>query len=156
MTLIVIDVEMIENNIVKELGLYVDGIVRGYSFQPPKGFQPTHQSFWCTRHLHGINWTCGSLEYEELWSVLHHIKSHNGNYFAKGRQKCRLLSAVLQRNVENLDDYGCPKIHTLAFRNDDDSLDYVCSSYPIQHNTRLYCAERKAFVFGTWAACKFL
>ena len=43
MTLIVIDVEMIENNIVKELGLHVDGIVRGYSFQPPKRF-PTNTS----------------------------------------------------------------------------------------------------------------
>ena len=33
----------------------------------------------------------------------------NAEVFAKGVEKCRLLTGLLGQNVENLDDYGCPK-----------------------------------------------
>ena len=55
MSLVVLDIECIESNIVKELGVYKDGQTEGYSFLPPKKFKSTSQSFWCTQHLHGIN-----------------------------------------------------------------------------------------------------
>ena len=38
MSLIILDIECIENNIVKELGVYKDGQTGGYSFLPPKKF----------------------------------------------------------------------------------------------------------------------
>ena len=66
--------------------------------------------------------------------------------FAKGLEKCRLLTRLLAQNVENLDDYGCPKIEDLV---KPDSL-WICSSYPFRHKTRLQCAERKAKVYGEW------
>ena len=59
MNLVVFDIECIENNIVKELGVYKDGQTEGYSFLPPKKFKPTSQSFWCTQYLHGIIWSSG-------------------------------------------------------------------------------------------------
>ena len=34
--------------------------------------------------------------------------------FAKGLEKCRMLTSLLGQNVENLDDYGCPKIQDLV------------------------------------------
>ena len=68
----------------------------------------------------------------------------NAEVFAKGLQKCRLLTRFLGQNVEKLDDYGCPKIQALFKM---DSL-WVCSSYPFQHKTRLHCAERKTKVYG--------
>ena len=34
----------------------------------------------------------------------------NAEEFAKRVEKCRLLTRLLGQNVENLDDYGCPKI----------------------------------------------
>ena len=37
----------------------------------------------------------------------------NEEVFAKGLEKCRLLTRLLRQNVENLDDYGCPKIQHL-------------------------------------------
>ena len=40
MSLVVLDIESIENNIVKELGVYKDGKTEGYSFLPPKKFKP--------------------------------------------------------------------------------------------------------------------
>ena len=58
----------------------------------------------------------------------------NAEVFAKGLEKCRLLTNLLGRNVENLHDYGCPKIQDLVKT---DSL-WICSSYPIRHKTRLH------------------
>ena len=66
--------------------------------------------------------------------------------FAKGLEKCTVLTRLLGQNAENLDDYGCPKIQDL-FKTD--SL-CICSSYPFRRKTRLHCAERKANVYGEW------
>ena len=37
----------------------------------------------------------------------------NAEVFVKGFEKCRLLISFLGQNVENLEDYGCPKIQDL-------------------------------------------
>ena len=74
----------------------------------------------------------------------------NAEVFAKGFEKCRLLTRLLGHNVENLDDYGCPKIQDLLGERKADSS-WICSSYPFRHKTRLHCAERKAKVYGDWA-----
>ena len=70
--------------------------------------------------------------------------------FAKGLDKCRLLSRLLGQNVENLDDYGWPKVQDLVGEGKTDSS-WICSSYFFRHKTRLHCAERKAKVYGDWA-----
>ena len=38
MSCIVLDIELTEKNIIKELGLFIDGSVQGFSFCPPKTF----------------------------------------------------------------------------------------------------------------------
>ena len=150
MSLIVLDIELTEKNVIIELGLFIDGSVQGFSFCPPKTFKPNKQTTWSTNHLHGIGWSSGKLEYEKLFAVFYDIKVMNAEVFAKGIEKCRLLSRLLGQNVENLDDYGCPKFQDLAGEGKVDSL-WICSSYPFRHKTRLHCAERKAKVYGVWA-----
>ena len=150
MSLIVIDIELTEKNIIKELGLFIDGSVQGFSFCPPETFKPNKQTTWNTNHLHGIAWSSGKLEYEKLFAVFYDIKVMNAEVFAKGFEKCRLLTRLLGHNVENLDDYGCPKIQDLLGERKADSS-WICSSYPFRHKTRLHCAERKAKVYGDWA-----
>ena len=39
MSLVVFDIECLEGKIVKELGVFKDGIVLGYSFIPPKDYK---------------------------------------------------------------------------------------------------------------------
>ena len=63
MSLIVLDIELTDKNIVKELGLYSDGSPQGFSFCPPKTFKPNKHTTWNTSHLHGIAWSSGKLEY---------------------------------------------------------------------------------------------
>ena len=38
----------------------------------------------------------------------------NAEVFAKGVEMCRLLTRLLRQNVENLVDYGCPKMQDLV------------------------------------------
>ena len=144
---IVLDIELIEKNIIKKLGLYIDGPVQAFSFCPKKSSIPNKQTTWNTNHLHGIAWSSGKLEYEKLFADFYDIKLMKAEVFAKGLEKCRLLTNLLGRNAENLDDYGCPKIQDLV--KTDSS--WICSSYPFRQKTRLHCAEGKAKVYGDWA-----
>ena len=100
-----------------------------------------------TSHLHGIAWSSGKLDYEKLFAVFCDIKVMNPEVFAKGLEEYRLWSRLLGQNVENLDDYGYPKIQDLVKTDNP----WICSSYPFRHKTRLHCADRKAKVYGEWA-----
>ena len=57
-------------------------------------------------------WKC--VEYDKFFAVFYDIKVKNAEVFAKRLEKCRLLTNLLGQNVENLDDYGCPKIRDLV------------------------------------------
>ena len=143
MSCIVLDIELTDKNIIKELGLVIDGSVQGFSFCPPKTFKPNKQTTWNTSHLQGIAWSSGKLDYEKLFAVFYDIKLKNAEVFAKKLEKCRLLTTFLGQNVENLDNYGCPKIQDLV---KSDSL-WNCSSYPFRHKTASLCREESK---GVW------
>ena len=83
MSLVVFDIECIENKIVKELGVYQNGQTVGYSFLPPKKFKATSQSAWCTKHVHGINWNSGHEKYTELEKNIEKTKSSRNGVFCK-------------------------------------------------------------------------
>ena len=70
MSLIVLDIELTEKNIIKELGLFIDGFLQAFSFCPPKSFKSNKQTTWNTSHLHGIARSCGKLDYKKLFAVL--------------------------------------------------------------------------------------
>ena len=74
----------------------------------------------------------------------------NAEVFAKGFEKCRLLTRLLGQNVENLDDYGSPKIQDLVGEGKTNNS-WICFSYLFRHKARLHFAERKAKVYGDWA-----
>ena len=139
----VLDIELADKNVNKELGVFIDGKVQGYSFRPPKKYKPTKQAFWWTRNMHGIVWNRRRLDYSELSNIL--PRDVTGEYFEKGTEKCKILGNLLDRDVENLEDHGCPKVQDLV-----DEGNWICSSYPFRHKTTLHCAERDAKLFGNW------
>ena len=151
MSLIVLDIELTEKNIIKELGLSIDGSPQGFSFCAPKTFKPNRQTTWNTSHLHGTVWSSGKLDYDKLLAFFYDIKVMNAEVFANGLEKCRLLIRLFGQNVEKLDDYGCPKIQDLV--KTDSS--WVCSSYPFRHKIRLHCAEREIKLYGEKAMQHF-
>ena len=113
MTLVVFDIECLEGTVVKELGIFKDGIVLGYTFLPPNDYKPTFQAKWNTKNLHGINWNNGKVDYSDLPTIIHQHCSPTTEYFAKGLEKCKILYNYLCKDVENLDDFGCPKASKL-------------------------------------------
>ena len=151
MSCIVLDIELTDKNVLKEFGVFIVGSLKGFLFRPPKTFKPNKQTTWNSSHLHGIAWSSGKLDYDNLFAVFYDIKVMNAEAFAKGLEKCRLLTRLLGQNVENLDDYGCPKVQDLVKTH---SL-WICPNYPFRHKTRLRCAEKKAKVYGERALQHF-
>ena len=116
MFLTVLDKEPTEKNIFKQLGLFIDGSLQLFSFCPPKTSKHNKQTTWNTSVLYGNARSSGKLENEELFAVFYDIKILNAEVFAEGLQKCRLLTRLLGQNVENSDNYGCPKFQDLLER----------------------------------------
>ena len=114
----------------------------GYSFFPPKKSKATSQSAWCTRHLHGITRILGHENYTELKKILKKLKAPEAEFFAKGYEKFKILSEFLETKVTNLDDYACPKVQNLIFK--DESYDWRCSNYQFRHANTLHRAEKKS------------
>ena len=54
MSCIVLDVELTEKNIIKELGSFIDGSLQGFLLSPPKFFKPNKQTTWNT----SPTWNC--------------------------------------------------------------------------------------------------
>ena len=106
MSLIALDIQVTEKNIIKELGLYTNGSLQRFSIRQPKTCKPNIQTSWNTSHLHGIAWSSGKLVYDKLFAILHDMKVVNAKVFSKGLEKCRLLTRYLGQNVTTLDDYG--------------------------------------------------
>ena len=104
MSLILLDNELAEKNVVKELGVYIDGQVFGSSCKPFKKYQPAHQTLWCNQNLHKTDWKNGSLDYSCINTMLAELRQYRAEFFVKGMEKCKFLSTLLGKEVENLDD----------------------------------------------------
>ena len=74
MSLIALDIELTDKNIIKDLGLYIDGFLQRFSFCPPKTFKPNKQTTSVTSHLDGIAWSSGKLDYQKLFVVFYDKK----------------------------------------------------------------------------------
>ena len=143
MSCIALNFELADKSDIKELGVFIDGKVKGYPFRPPEKYKPTLQAFWCTRNLHGIVWNSERLVYSELSNIL--PSAVKGEHLAKGTEKSKILGNILDKEVENLEDHGCRKVQDLV-----DEAMWLCSSYPFRHKTTLHCAECKAKMFASW------
>lgn len=146
---VIVDVEMFSNNVVKELAFCCGTYHAGYLFKPPMSFVQLSQkdqntNRWITRHLHSILWTSGDYEYKDLGLVIQTINRPNAMYYAKGKEKCKLLSTLFNKNFNNLEDYDCPSIKELPHLG-------VCDSYSYYHNKiHSHCAQNKAVAFADW------
>ena len=79
-----------------------------FHFVHQKNYEPNKQTTWITNHLLGIGWSSGKHEGDRIFDVFHDINSVKAEMFVKGLESCKLVSRLLGRNEENLDDYGCP------------------------------------------------
>ena len=54
----------------------------------------------------------------------------NAEDFVEGHEKCNFVSRLLGQNVENLDDFGCPKIQCFIVAEEGKNVFWICFSYP--------------------------
>ena len=63
MSCIVLDIELADLNVIKELGVFIDGKIQGC---PPKNYKLSKLAFWWTNNLHGIVWNSECLNYSDI------------------------------------------------------------------------------------------
>ena len=51
---IVLDMELTDINVNKELEVFNNGKIQIYSFRPPEKYKRKKQAVWCTRNFHAI------------------------------------------------------------------------------------------------------
>ena len=124
MSLIVLDIKLTEKSIFKELGLFIDGSLQGFSFCPPKTFKPNKQTTWNTRHLHEIAWGSGKLEFEKLFAVFYQFRSP-ADIATAGRHQ-GLSTIYIKHNLFHKSKLGrdveLQNIHIVLFRSSRDEM----------------------------------
>ena len=104
---IILDFEIKDKTVIKELGTFIDRKVQGYSLSHPKKYNPTKQSFWSTRNLDRIFQNSGCLKYSELPNVL--PRAAKGKNFARGTKNYKFLDNLLEEEIKNFNCHGCRK-----------------------------------------------
>lgn len=142
--------------VIKELAIadIEHGLSRVVLFAPP--YERTRLNTklertadWVERHLHGISWHDGNVDYNRLSTIIRHFTETYSSVYTKGREKARFLSGF-HPNVTDLDDLNAPKY-------DYESREHTFQCPVSNHNctdsdkTYLYsCALRKAEYFANW------
>ena len=134
--------------IIKELSL-CSSYNNTIFFKPPLKFAdlPAHDRqtvIWLTNNLHGLDWDEGDIPYCDLKTIClsFSFRFTRKNFFAKGIEKCELLSKLLQKTVDNLEDLNCPQISEIVSEEQVSSC-YLHSNFR-STNDQLsnHCAER--------------
>ena len=80
-----------------------------------------------TKNVHGIVWNGGCLYYSDLPNLSPtDVKS---DHFEKGTGKDKIHGNFFNKEVEKLDDHGCPKLLDIF----DPEEMWICSSYSYRH-----------------------
>ena len=108
-------------------------------FKPPLKFAdlPANDRqtvIWLTNNLHGLDWDEGDIPYCDLKTIClsFSFQFTRKNFFAKGIEKCELLSKLLQKTVYNLEHLNCPQISEIIFS----SCSLLLSSFKLSFNKR--------------------
>ena len=119
-TLAVIDAQGFRSNtnelIFKELSiLSLDGkISQTYLFEPPANLQQSFRTnTWLTNNHHGLKWSDGNTPYHHVESIFSEINLKFDKFFVKGVEKRLWLWQYLSKEMENVEERGCPALHKL-------------------------------------------
>ena len=123
---VVLDVEWFrhrkEKFTVKELNVCTKDYLDCVSVLPPRSYSELatqqKQSFsWLTKNLHGIEWDKGNYPYIYLTQIIQSVRLRNPGaiFFAKGEEKVKFLSDLLECSIVDLNSLACPSISVNYF-----------------------------------------
>jgi len=103
---VVIDYEYLTGargeTVLKEVSVAAENVIDTFRFLPPYSMNP-HSS-----PTSGLSWEDGLIPYSSLFQALTEATTNYAHLYAKGDDKCKLLTDMLGRPVQNLDSFGCP------------------------------------------------
>ena len=108
MSCIVLNIELADVNESKELGVFIDGNVQGYSICPPKKYKCTKQAVWCTKNLHKVSWNSGRwirVSLPTFFPVMKRV-----NFLQNALKNARYLAIYWVRRWKNWKITAVPKI----------------------------------------------
>jgi hypothetical protein len=89
----------------------------------------------------GISWNDGIIAYS-LFQALTEATTNFAHLYAKGTAKCKFLSNLLGRTVQNLDTFGCPSRKSFRMTT---GCSLPCHKFPDK-----CCATRNALSLYGW------
>ena len=148
---IVIDIEYFHRKIIKELGVACGTFSKSYSFKPPYPYDKCTTvekkiNSKITKSCHLIGWNGGEYEYKTRHVIAKVLTIPDVKYYAKGAEKCRILSKLFKIPFQNLDNLDCPPLQELV---DEKDL-FACDSFPKRHRRIAHCAHKKAVFYYEW------
>jgi len=150
---VVIDYEAFKGDVIKELAIATPFYNACILLKPPNEFAKLSLveqkvNCWLSKHMHKIDWNAGNHDYILLRSICIGFTSPNALYFAKGEEKCKLLSKLFDRYFVNLEEFDCPPISKIV---KDKSGTAHCSVCPSIHsNDFVHCAYNKVVGLHEW------
>ena len=121
------------------------------SFLPPTSYseltaQQKQYFSWLSRNLHGIDWDIGNYPYIYLTQIIQSVRLRNPSaiFYAKGAEKVKFLSELLQCPVIDLNSLECPSISVNYFTQN-------CQNHSKGKNIfNKHCAKEKAIFSFNW------
>ena len=105
------------------------------------------QSFsWLSRKLHDIDWDIGNYPYIYLTQIIQsvHLRSPGAIFYAKGAEKVKFLSELLECPVTDLNSLECPSISVNYFTQN-------CQNHSKGKNIfNKRCAKEKTIFYFNW------
>ena len=106
---------------------------------------------WLTHNLHGLDWEDGDTTYSDLKTICSSLSFRlTRKFFAKGTEKCELLSKLLEKTVYNLEYLNFPRISKILPEETVASCSLHSNNFTANCQVFNHCAERKDRIFSQW------
>lgn len=164
----ILDVEFLEEDVVKEISVSTPYHSQSLSFKPPRPWNSLTREeqldYYNTNTLN-VPWDDGAIEYKELTNVVYTLIPPGVMKYAKGAKKCEFFSRIFNFKIHNLEEMGCPdasEIQHLLNNNLANSSDEeedkenrpLCPNFPKSINHYKNCAAINSKIYLKWLANK--
>lgn len=136
--------------IAKEVAVMRGNMVAHLLFLPPDNIVMNYRTQrFLETYFHGLKWEHGFIPYDKLTPILQDCVPHNMEVYVKGLNKKVFFERVLNRDISDLESYGCPALDSLMDTLHPTSTHVKCMFHN-RRNTITKCALLQAAILQDW------